>query len=257
MKLLAFLAIGLLAAGCAAPATTTADPTVDPPAPPMEPRVVSLDGCRQFHTFFESPIDGFAEFVPEGFAVKPSTNPQFTTIPVFASDCTNSTEMFALLQVVPPAEHANATFTVDAVILTAFVSNRTDLANYVAWGLPRMLEATTTSRTTNDLLAAHDEEITVSGGGATYTLHTSVQASPAVNPTVLYRYWAVNGTKATGYVIVENDPGETIGMGLAIYSSSGDPEAPPITSGIAHRVNGVPVLVKGHTLPPVAGNATA
>src|SRR5687768_11810688 len=106
MKLLAFLAFGLLAAGCAAPAATTTEPTTDPPMPPTQPLVVSLDGCRQFHTFFESPTDGFAAFVPEGFSIKPSTtNPQLTTVPVFASDCTNSTEMFALLQVVPPAAY--------------------------------------------------------------------------------------------------------------------------------------------------------
>lgn len=239
-RLMPFLVAVTMLAGCSSGSDGPDVPDVAPATPAL-----GFEACSQFHTFFASPKSGFEPFVPEGFSMKDADPAGLTTtVDVFASSCGNTTELWGLLEVVPRNAYANGSLAVEAVILQALTSNATDLTTYQAWGIgDRIAHADAVTLDAIDGMVARDESITLAGGGLSYTVRTLVASEEAAFAPTAYRYWIQDGTTVSGYLLVENGAGTSLGAGSAFFTQEGDPGAPPATAGVGHRVAGVDVRV--------------
>ncbi|MFO1534271.1 MAG: hypothetical protein ABR586_01255 [Thermoplasmatota archaeon] len=280
-SLTAALAILVVLAGCAsppsAPATTSSSTTGLPAGGPANttllpetPARLELLGCRQLHTFFPFPVTamqalGFA--IPEGFTLATSDPAgaladvfvgwwfcrdgqlNHTIVPLFGS----GGSMLVAVHVTPPTGFANASVDLDLYGLTWLLSSTT-AARYLQEfdGLDDVVEAGEVVRTgTNEVGPVVQDSGRAAPSFGTFGVDTAVQVTPRANPLSVYRLWQAPDGKATGYLEIANQPGETVGMGAAGLRFAGDPTtgAPPFIPGTAHVVDGVDVHLVPRPLP--------
>jgi hypothetical protein len=232
----AILLAVLFLAGCASPIdpeTTMTTSVSEAPAPPM----LGMAGCSGFHTFFPSPAAGFEGFVPENFTLRQANG--MTQVPVFGFICGNGTlEMWALLQVQPPEALRNSTFGLDAVVLQAFTTNETLHGAYLDWGFGDEQVLRASVQVTDFLRSGlvEDARFALGAGSMQYEIRTTVREQGSEFPAESYRYWIVNGTRATGWLEVHSAPSRSFGIGTALFQAQGDDGAPLLAPGIGHRV---------------------
>lgn len=233
MRLIPLLLCAALLAGCTtAPVPLTTQPLGTPVLAPS----VGLTACQEWHSFYDSPPQGFTPLVPEGFTLAPGTTPATVTVIVFGWACHESDEMWAGVLVVPPATYANASLAADALLLRGFTTNTSHYASYEAAGAgPLLVRATSQTTDTVNAIAGHQDAIELAGQGIDYRVTATVQASPASFTPATYRFWVANGTHAAAYLTLQHSGGLSLGAGTALFQQSGDPGAPPATAGIGHR----------------------
>ena len=251
-RILALAAAFALLAGCNAPADDTDTQTTSSEAPsPAEVVALRSSGCQGYHTFFASPAELFVDFVPENFTMATDSSGNTVNIPVFGYDCQNGTsDLWALLPVVPPEQYRNTSYSVDAVVLQGFTTNATYQAQYVAWGFDaaRVLAATVSEREATLAGVARDDRFALGTATVKYEVRTTVQQSGGAFDEAHYRYWITNGTQATGWVEVSSLAATNVGPGTATFQSQGDPGAPPASVGIGHRIEDASLVVTAHKL---------
>jgi hypothetical protein len=239
---LATLAL-LLAAGCAGPGpggpTATGTPTG--PQETAAPETLAFEACRELHTFFDAPAAGFEALLPPNFTAAPGRAPGTAQVAVFAWTCGAAMEMWALLEVVPPPALRNGTVQLEGLVLEAFTPNATHAGLYRSWGVERIHHATVTTLESFDAAAAEHFRLVLGDDAMTYTVVTDVVDQPGAFDSQSYRFWAGNATSLAGHVESLHGPGASVGAGTARFEQEGDPAAPPVATGIGHRVDGATV----------------
>jgi hypothetical protein len=238
MRWMPLLALTLLLAGCSSPGTA---PGGSGPGAPAAGEV-RFAGCEQVHTFYPSPPAGFVARLPPGFSLAYQDPAQQTVqVVVFGNACQGGkADLLAAVQVVPPPQYRNGSLAVDALVLQAFTTDPAEHALLAGAG-PLAILGTVSQSVLGDSPGGRLERVDASGGGLSYTLTTQVVLQSSAFGAATYRYWLANGTTVSGYLESGNGGGTSLGQGSAALLISGDPTAPPLSPGIAHRASGIAV----------------
>lgn len=273
------LASLIVLAGCVSPSPLEAADRVEPETEDpvaLTDATVTLTGCREWHTVFPAPIDGFEDDVPEGFEIATSDPAgQTADVLVFIAWChgarvigpdgtTVATDVTGtgpdaigrfetLLPVIPPEELADDAYTFDWVSLGSGVSLPAVTDLYRAWGLADglVLDGRFHRLATVDSPTVLAEALTFTTDQATYRVDSSVRRDPGDFQPGLSRLWTTADGQATGTILVESSASQNVGLGSATWTYQGPDDAvPPVIQGVSHTVAGATETLTYRPLPP-------
>ena len=230
------------------------------------PAVVHLPSCRQFHTIFPGPREGFEAYLPDGFEPA-SEDPADGTVNVFvyvslcseghflgappevaALEARSVEELAAYLPVVPPSDFGGGSFDFELVPLGTLTTSPRLAAQYAAWSFADVEEAALETSSI-DSPAGRSETIAFAGASQRLEIGCTSTAESEPFPSSTFRIWLSQAGAITGWLDMRYGDSTSIGRGSATFQSQGG-DAPPLTAGICHTVEGAEVVLTHVPVPP-------